>query len=453
MTRNPAIPDALLPREAVSSRDPRGRSVPSKVAYIVSRFPKLTETFVLYELIAVENEGIEVELYPLWRERTALVHPEATSWVERARFQPALSRRILAAHLRFIFTRGGVYFGTLWTLLRANLGSLRYLLGALATFPKVVFFASEMASRGVTHVHAHFASHPAAAAFVIHRLTGIPYSFTAHGSDLHRDRHMLSEKVAEARFVVAISEFNREVIVQECGEPDADRLIVLHCGVDTDFFAPPQPDSNSDSHSDSHPDSHPDSEEALPGDPFKILCVGTLHEVKGQSQLIDACRELSERGVDFVCDLLGDGPDRAALARRCESAGISNRVRFLGKASRADVAAAFRRSDVVVAASVPTQNGRREGIPVVLMEAAATAKPVVASRLSGIPELIEDGRQGLLVPPRDVRALADALEELYRDPKERERLGREGRKKVMAEFDLRQSAAELARRFAGGAER
>jgi glycosyltransferase involved in cell wall biosynthesis len=181
--------------------------------------------------------------------------------------------------------------------------------------------------------------------------------------------------------------------------------------------------------------------------------VGTLHEVKGQAQLIEACRKLSERGVDFVCDLLGDGPDRPALAQLCESAGISDRVRFLGKATRSDVAAAFRRADVVVAASVPTRNGRREGIPVALMEAAASGKAVVASRLSGIPELIEDGRQGLLVPPRDARTLADALERLYRDPKLCERLGREGRKKVLAHFDLSQTATELARRFAAGAER
>jgi hypothetical protein len=179
-------------------------------------FPKLTETFILYEMLAMQSEGVQVETYPLLREKTEVIHPEAKSFVEAAHFQPFLSLPILRANLHFLLRKPRKYLRTFWTLMRANWGSFRFLTGALGVFPKSAFFAYEMKAEGIDHVHAHFASHPAAAAFVIHRLTGIPYSFTAHGSDLHRDRHMLREKVAEAAFVVAISNYNKELIISEC---------------------------------------------------------------------------------------------------------------------------------------------------------------------------------------------------------------------------------------------
>jgi colanic acid/amylovoran biosynthesis glycosyltransferase len=169
-----------------------------KVAYMMSRFPKITETFILYEMLAVEGKGVEVEVYPLVRERTELMHPEAKQYLERAHFQSYLSWSLVRSHLYFLRHKPRVYLGTLGTLLRANWSSPRFFTRAIGLFPKAVHYARLMAADGVTHIHAHFASHPAAAAFVIHRLVNIPYSFTAHGSDLHRDRHMLPEKVSEA---------------------------------------------------------------------------------------------------------------------------------------------------------------------------------------------------------------------------------------------------------------
>src|SRR5215212_3195570 len=183
-----------------------------KVAYIMSRFPKITETFVLYEMLAMQQQGVQIELYPLQRERTKVMHPEAVPFVERAHFQPHFSLAILLTQLYFLLHKPRTYLGVLWTLVQANWGSLRYLVGALAFFPKSAHIARLMVADGIVHIHAHFASHPAAAAFIIHRLVGIPYSFTAHGSDIHRDRHMLAEKVAESAFVAAISDYNRELI-------------------------------------------------------------------------------------------------------------------------------------------------------------------------------------------------------------------------------------------------
>jgi len=398
-----------------------------KVAYIMSRFPKLTETFILYEMLAVEQEGVQVQVYPLLREKTDTVHPEAESFAQTAHFQPFISPSIIRANLHFLLRKPGVYLQTFWILLRANWGSFRFLSGALGIFPKSVFIAGQMQAENIKHVHAHFASHPAAAGFIIHRLVGIPYSFTAHGSDLHRDRHMLREKVSEAKFVVAISNYNRELIISECRGNFQDKVMIVHCGVNTEVFPYRF-----------HKTPHEKGEQ-----PFTILCVGSLHEVKGQEFLIRACHKLQERGIDFRCHFIGDGPDRESLAGIASETGISEKVYFHGQQKQAAIARLLQEADVLVAPSVPTRDGRREGIPVVLIEAMSSGVPVIASNLSGIPELVVDGYSGLLVPPRDSAALFDALEKYYHDPGLRERMRQSGRKKVVDEFDLFKNAASL----------
>jgi colanic acid/amylovoran biosynthesis glycosyltransferase len=398
-----------------------------KVAYVPSRFPRLTETFVLYEILAVEEQGVDVELYPLIRERAEVVHPEALQLCARARFQPFVSLPILRSQLHFLRRSPGRYFGTLWALLTGTWGSLNYFAGALAIFPKVTHAARLMAAERVNHVHCHFSNHPAAAGFIVHRLTGIPYSFTAHGFDLHVDRHMLREKVAEAAFAVPVSDYNRDLMVEECGEDAREKLVVIHCGVDTEFFRPP--------------------EETSGERPFTILSVGTLHEVKGQSYLVEACRLLREARIELACKIVGDGPDRKSLSRQIAAAGLAEHVTLLGRRDRTEVAELLRTANVLAAPSVPTRSGKREGIPVVLMEAMASGIPVVASGISGIPELVQDGLTGLLVPPGDSEALARALSRLHDDSLLRRELGLAGREKVVEEFDVRKNAAELVRRF------
>jgi glycosyltransferase involved in cell wall biosynthesis len=185
--------------------------------------------------------------------------------------------------------------------------------------------------------------------------------------------------------------------------------------------------------------------------PFRVLCIGTLHEVKGQRYLIEACRLLAERGVELECHLVGDGPDEAALKQQAAEAGIAEQIRFHGRRSRDEVAALIAEADLLAAPSVPTADGRREGIPVVLMEAMAGGVPVVASRLSGIPELVEHERCGLLVPPRDAAALAEAFARMQADPQLRRRLSAAGREKVTREFDVAANAELLAARFHAGA--
>jgi len=402
-----------------------------KVAYMMSRFPKLTETFILYEMLAMQQQGIQVEVYPLIREREEVMHPEAVQFVSVAHFQPFMSLPILRANLYFLWKKPFAYLKTLWDVLRANWGSYNFFTGVIGIFPKTVLFAYQMRADQVQHVHAHFASHPAAAGFIIHRLVGIPYSFTAHGSDLHRDRHMLREKVAEAAFVAAISEYNKELIISECRGNYRHKVRVVHCGVDTEVF---RVRSNETPYEKGE-------------NPCMILCVGTLHEVKGQAYLIEACRQLQERGFDFECHFVGDGPDKNPLTKLVEQAGLSDKVYFRGRLTRDGVARLLLEADILTAPSVPTRDGRREGIPVVLMEAMGSGVPVIASDLSGIPELVNDQLTGLLVPPRDATSLTDAMECYLKYSDLRRRLGRAGRAKVAEEFDLNKNAAKLAQYF------
>ena len=394
----------------------------------MSRFPKLSETFVLGEILALERRGVRVEVYPLLRERPAVRHPEADAIAERARYTSFLSPGVVASQLYWLRRRPRAYLGALRDVATGTWGSANFFAGALAIFPKVAHAARSMRAEGVTHVHCHFANHPAVAGLVISRLTGIPYSFTAHGSDLHVERRMLPRKVTEAAFVVAISEDNRRVILADCGAEHGGKVHVVHTGVDTALF-------------------RPRPVRGVRNDPLTVVCVGTLHEVKGQAGLLEACRLLAAEGVDFRCRLIGDGPDRDALARQIAEAGLAERVALVGPLTRGEVAGELIGADVLVAPSVPTRRGKREGIPVVLMEAMASGVPVVASRLSGIPELVEDGVCGLLVPPGDASALAAALRRLAADPALRQSLGDAGRARILSDFDLERSTRELAVRF------
>ena len=400
-----------------------------KVAYLVSRFPKLTETFVLCEMLAVEKLGIQIELYPLLRERSDVMHVEAARMVQRAHYQPFLSWRFVPSHLHFLTRKPHKYAGALWSLLRGTWGSFRYFAGALAIFPKAVYLAGMIQAQGVTRVHAHFANHPTAAAFVIHRLTGIPYSFTTHGSDVHCDRHMLREKVAEAVAVVTVSEEQRELIIDECGDQVRNKVGVIHTGIDTDKFAPPSEDRRSHE----------------TADPFNVLCIGTMHEVKGQTFLIEACRRLRERGSNIECHLVGDGPDKSSLAKQVAEADLAGRVHFHGCRTRDEIARLLKRMDILAAPSVPTKDGRREGIPNAIKEAMASGVPVVASDSSGIPELVKDNHNGLLVPPGDPEALANAMDRLTTEPALRRRLARAARNSILRHFDVNTNAANLAR--------
>jgi glycosyltransferase involved in cell wall biosynthesis len=426
-----AITEQAIQENAVE-RPARSRNTDRlNVAYIMSRFPKLSETFVLYEMLALQQQGVGVEIFPLINERAKVMHEEAKPFAARARYQPVLSWPILRAQLGWLRAQPRAYMGLWWEVLRGAWGSPNYLVGGLGILPMAARFAEEMRALGITHIHAHFANHPTVAALAAHRLTGIPFSFTAHAHDLYVDQHMLKQKVRAAAFVVAISNYNKELIVKHCGEDVRDKVVVIHCGVDTSLFRPRQ---------------------KVPGGPFTIVCVGSIEEKKGQTHLVEACRLLKQRNLDFVCHLIGDGQTRAALEQQIQQAGLTGLVRLEGGLPRAEVLRMLEQADVVALPSIQTKSGKMEGIPVALMEPLACEVPVISTRISGIPELVEDGVTGLLVPPADPAALAGALERLANDPELGRSLGRAGRAKVLREFDLAANTSQLADKMVGGAQ-
>lgn len=402
-------------------------SRPLRLAQLVSRFPMVTETFVLYELEAMEKFGVTVELYSLLRENPKVVHPEAEKWVRRAHYLPFFSPRILRAHWHFIRRDPGRYIRTLAEVLRGTWGCIRCFAGVLVFFPKVVRFAYEMRTEGVEHLHAQFGYHEAMAALVIHRLTGIPFSFTARGSDVQADGHMLREKVEAAEFAIAVSAYNKEIILRKCGPSVARKIHVIHGGVDVDRLSPRIASTGKG--------------------PFRILCVARFEEVKGHAYLVEACRLLRERGIDFECRLVGEGLLLPNIEKQIKKAGLGDKIRLLGSRSYQEVVQEFLQADVLVLPTAPTASGKCEGSPTVLKEAMACGLPVVSSLVGGIPEIVDDKRTGILVHPRDAAALADALQQLHGDAFLRRQLGRAGREKALREFDLKDSTARLARLF------
>jgi glycosyltransferase involved in cell wall biosynthesis len=399
------------------------------VGYTLSRFPKISETFILDELYAVERQRVRIDLCPLRRERTDFIHPRAESWLSRAHFIPLVSGRTIVSHLAMLARSPTRYVRALSEVIWGNRSSRRLLLGALATWPRAVPMAVHFERAEVKHLHCHFASHPALAGYIVHRLVGIPFSFTAHGSDLHRDQTMLRQKVAAAAFVVAISDTNRQLILEHCERTDAAKVHVVHCGVDLDRFRTRH------------------RGRGAPRGPLRIICVGTLHAVKGQRYLIEAVARLRTQGLLAQLVLVGDGPDLRALEERAVALGTLEAVEFAGARTQPEVAEILASADVLATPSVPTPDGRREGIPVALMEGMACGLPVVASALAGIPELVRHGYNGLLVEPGDVEGLVDALKSLAHDPDLCARLGAAARQTIEAEFEINASAARLALLF------
>lgn len=410
--------------------DPRKSEEPVKggarrIAYVMSRFPKITETFVLYEIIEIEKQGLEVEIFPLLREREAVAHPEALRMMPKVRYSPFVNGPIMGANLYWLFMRPGAYISALCEAMVGTLGSWNLFTRALAIFPKSAWMAREFERLGIVHVHAHFATHPTQAALYAHRLSGVPFSFTAHAHDIQMHTEMLAQKAMAAEFVAAISEFNRERIIEVAGEDAADSIHVVRCGVDPGVFNPPDRGKRKTGRT-------------------EIVCVAAFRDMKGHRHLVDACALLVEKGYDFRCRLVGEGPLRSDVLQRVVGRNLRERVVILGPRPRLEVVGLLAESDIAVLPSVVGRRGDMEGIPVALMEAMAMELPVVSSRLSGIPELIEDSVSGLLVPPGDPEALAQAMRILMDNPDLGRALGKAGRARVLAEYDLRQNAAQLA---------
>jgi len=396
------------------------------LAYVVSRFPVASETFIVRELNALEDEHrVDVALLALFAATHPFVHPEAARWMSRV-------RRVdgpfgAAALVSWLVRRPFVTVSILAEVVRAYAGRPKLLVRALATVPLACAHALRVERAGLRHVHAHFATYPALTAWICQRLTGCTYSVTAHAHDLFVHQCHLRAIVRDASFVVTISEFNRRFL-KDYGGDDATPVHVVRCGVDPARYpsAPRGP--------------------ALAGR-VRVLCVASLEEYKGHRILLEALSRRDEGLARIDVDLVGDGSLREELEALAAKLGLTCRVRFLGTRDEAAVAALLAAADLFVLPSVVAADGQMEGIPVALMEALACGVPTVATRLSGIPELVQDGATGLLAEPGDASALAGALSRTLADPAAARQRAAAGRALVEREYDVRRSADELQRLF------
>lgn len=391
-----------------------------RLGYIVTEFPKITETFILRDLVVFDRKGHDIGIFHLTPARKGeVIHDFAEHMLAKARSRPFLfSTVVLGALFRAARRQPATLARVAGRIAADCLGDPVTMLKSWAILPKSLAFAEDLERWGADHVHAGFAGHPATAAWIIGRFTGIPYSVSCHAHDIFVTQALLGPKLREAAFVRTISAFNRDFLLDRFPDLDRDRIEIIHCGADTDGIG---------------------IVDGMPGEPFVILYVGALEVRKGVDNLLRALAQTEFNG-DWRCEVVGGGPTAAPLQALAESLAISERVRFLGPRPSKDVAEAYERASVVVVPSIIGPGGRTEGIPTVIMEALAHARPVIASELTGVPELIEDGVTGLLVPPGDIDALAGALRRVRDDPGRALSMARAGRTRVEAEFDATANA-------------
>jgi colanic acid/amylovoran biosynthesis glycosyltransferase len=404
------------------------RRIRRPIVVLLSRFPLITETFILREINELERQGQPVLLVPMIREKPEVVHEEAERWIGEALYTPFISGPILLACLRALVRRPATFLSLLWWILRGSLFHPRILVRSLLLFPKSIYLAELLSREEVRHLHAHFATHPTTMARIISAFTGFTYSFTVHAHDIFVDRSLLREKLRDATLVRSISHFNKVFLENLFPREVADKIEVVHVGIEPERYGFSKPFDDS-------------------AKPPHILSIAALKPYKGLTVLVEALRTLRDRGIDFSAEIIGAGPLRSQIEHSITASELDDRLLLRGALPQHEVARALADSDIFALPSIIASDGQMEGIPVALMEAMASGKAVVATNLSGIPELIEHEINGFLVDPASPTQLAGALEKLILDRQLRERLGARGRDKVMREFALPSVTGSLIRLF------
>ena len=403
------------------------------IAVVMSRFPAVTETFILRELVELERQGVQVEIAPLLRDQVPTLHPDAADWDRRALYTPFLNGSILAANLRVLSAAPWSYLSTLCALMWEARSSLNAFVGTLGIWPKSVYNGQRLRERGITHVHAHYATHPATAAYIMKLVHGpdqqeLPYSLTIHAHDIFVHAAGLGRKLAGAEFVRCISRFNVDWLLERLpGEVSEEMFRVIHCGIEPGRYThePPAGTPGRDRRA-------------------RLLSIAALRPYKGVTHLIEAVQRMNERGMDVECDVIGDGYLRPRLQKEIEEAGLLDRFRLVGTKTQEEVALAVAACDVFVLPSVVADDGQMEGIPVVLMESLAAGVPTISTRISGIPELVIDGETGFVVEPGQPDALVDAVRRVLDDYASAAALARNGSRLVESEFELSENVRRLA---------
>jgi glycosyltransferase involved in cell wall biosynthesis len=372
---------------------------PRRVVVLVKRFPRLSETFILNEFLQLRRNGVPVELYAIGDPREARSHPEALAlvsevvYLQRGRIWPALhpALRTVRRH------PWGSIKAVAWVLTRHSRAAVRNYVHAMVLV--------DLLARGEpAHLHAHFLHSPAAIAYIAKKVSGQRYSLSGHAKDIYTT---LPENVLmrcnAAEFVTTCTAANRTYLVEEIGL-DPSRVRLCRHGVDVERFGA----GASSPHA------------------GRILSIGRLVPKKGLDVLVRACGELGRRAVDFELRIIGGGELREELTALAARERIPDRVHFAGSMSQEKVVAELGAAEVFALSPVVMANGDRDGIPNVLLEAMAAGVPIVASAVSGIPEVLTDGVNARLVAPARADLLADALQELLSDPAQRVRLAAAG---------------------------
>ncbi len=431
---------SFLGRWSFDSLRPRGgRQHPAdgeRIAYILWRYPSLTETFVRREVQALRSAGLHLEVFALEPANPPLPADLESPAGAVTYFGPPDTERGRAIVRQYLRKKP-------WTVVRLWLFVVRHRYRSHKLWwhdRDVLYLAAQLAAvleeRGTTHVHSPWANHSALLSFVAARLMGVTYSVQARASEIHRSAQapMVADRLQFAEFVVTNSHYNERHLRALLRGSPGPPIHTIYNGVELFRFQPkpPGPTGNAS---------------------LLVLSVGRLIEPKGFRYLLRACRLLRDRGVEFTCEIIGgpqDPLDTIAwidLRKLHTGLGLESTVRFRGEMSLSSVLSWYRRADIVVLPCVRGRDGSHDVTPNTLIEAMAMRLPVVSTTIGAIPEIVDPGIDGLLVPPNDENALADALERLLRDPALRRSLGEAARRKVEERFDIDRNVVRRATLF------
>ena len=397
-----------------------------RVVYVVSLFPCWSETFIVREITTLIASGVDVMIVSLKPPSEKMVQPDAEALMPRAVHPLPAGKAVLAwtgaafAHFGTLARASGAIVARLWREPKAMLKSLVTLARATEQLGRIRAFDPDI-------IHAHWGTYPSTAAWALAKMLRKPFGFTCHAHDIFIDDQLLKEKIEGAAVPVTISNYNVDWLTRHATPVARERLNVVHCGVDLGAL----------------PFRRDGREQCL------IVAVGRLDPIKGFDVLVGALAELKKAGRAFRCRVIGEGPQRAALEAMISREGLGASVELVGARPQAEVRAALYAAHVFALPSVVAPDGNRDGIPVALMEAMAAGTPSVSTFVSGIPELIEPDVSGLLVPPGNVAALANALARLLDDAALCDALAAEARRKVEHEFDAEREAKKLLALFEG----
>jgi colanic acid/amylovoran biosynthesis glycosyltransferase len=396
-----------------------------RLGYLTSQYPATSHTFISREVAALRRLGMKLDTFSIRPPSEAELQDDALRNEAANSFivleQPATA--FLAAHMGTLASRPGAYLRTFLMALRHRPPGLRGLVLSLAHFAESVLLARELRRREISRLHNHFANSGATVGYLATRLAEMPWSFTMHGISEtdYPAGLLLGRKIEAADFVSCVSFFGRAQAMRLVAPQHWSKIHVVRCGLQLGSL--PQ---------------HAGSASMK-----QIIAVGRLSPEKGQAGLLQAFASVSRDLPELQLVIVGDGPDADQLRELARSLGVDDRVTFAGRLSEQDTLNSIARADVLVLASF------MEGLPIVLMEAMAMGTAVVASRIAGIPELVKHGENGLLFTPSDWDELASSLREIVSDDALRERLARNARAAVAAEFDVDKSAERLRRLFEG----